>query len=304
MKAYMFPGQGSQVKGMGGALFDKYSEHTAVADDILGLSIRRLCLENPDGMLKQTQYTQPALYVVNTLMYLDVRATEANPPDYFIGHSLGEYNALQAAGVFDFATGLRLVKRRGELMAQAAGGAMAAVLNLAPESIAPILRDSGLDAIDIANFNSPVQTVIAGPKEVITAAQEAFTGREGVRFIPLNVSAAFHSRYMGPTQRDMASALDRVTLSAPTVPVIANVTARPYRSTELKKTLCDQICSPVQWLGSIRYLMDAGVSELQEVGPGKVLTKLVRAIQRQVTPPATAVTDVTDDRTARPSTGR
>lgn len=315
MKAYMFPGQGSQARGMGGELFDGYTDLTRTADEILGYSIKRLCIDDPDRNLRETQYTQPALYVVNALMYLDKRTSDPEPPDYFIGHSLGEYNALFAAGVFDFATGLRLVKRRGELMSRESDGAMAAVLNLEEDAMAAILREHGLDAIDVANINSPTQIVLSGPRAALARAGEIFSDHEGARFIPLNVSAAFHSRYMRRSEEAMATMLDQTHVAELITPVIANATARPYRREEMKRTLCRQICSPVQWLDSVRYLMGAGVSEFHEIGPGKVLTKLVRGIQRQATPlvldhpSSAAASDHTssaaassDDRARRPST--
>ena len=164
MLAYLFPGQGSQKKGMGLSLFEHYPELVKEADAILGYSIEDLCLNDPDDLLKQTQYTQPALYVVNALSYLERIKEDGKEPDYVAGHSLGEYDALFAAGVFDFATGLKLAKRRGELMAEARNGGMAAVIGMKENEIRKVIEENELQQIDIANLNSPNQIVISGPK--------------------------------------------------------------------------------------------------------------------------------------------
>lgn len=165
MKVYVFPGQGSQSKGMGQGLFDKYPELTSKADKILGYSIKKLCLEDPDENLRYTQYTQPAIYTVNALMYLNKIAKTGEKPSFVVGHSLGEYNALYAAGVIDFETGLKIVKKRGELMSRAKGGGMAAVIGLREEEVRDVLKENGIESIDIANINSCSQIVISGPKE-------------------------------------------------------------------------------------------------------------------------------------------
>src|SRR5258708_4248747 len=167
MIAFVFPGQGSQKRGMGQGLFDEVREYVTVeqhVDSILGYSMRKLCLEDPDNRLKETQFTQPSLYVVNALHYYKA-VSQGTRPAYLAGHSLGEYNALLAAGVFDFLTGLRLVKKRGELMSQARNGAMGAVIGLGVTMIAKVIREQGLTSLDIANFNSPLQTAVSGPSE-------------------------------------------------------------------------------------------------------------------------------------------
>ncbi len=195
MRAYLFPGQGSQHLGMGEGLFDKYPELTAQADRILGYSIKELCLEDPNGVLGNTKYTQPALYVVNTLHYLEM-VNDQGPPDIVAGHSLGEYTALYAAGVFDFETGLRLVRHRGELMSEATGGGMAAVIGLSEDKLRQTLMDHGLQQVDIANYNHVTQIVISGPQAQIEQAQQACE-KAGARIvIPLKVSGAFHSSMM------------------------------------------------------------------------------------------------------------
>ncbi len=281
MKTFMFPGQGSQVRGMGADLFDAYPALTARADEILGYSIKELCLEDPRGELNKTQFTQPALYVVNALSYQRKLDAGAGQPDYLAGHSLGEFNALQAAGVFDFETGLQLVRKRGELMSQASGGAMAAILNAGKEEIEEILKAKGLASIDLANHNSETQSVISGLVEDITKAQGCFTGN--MLYYPLNTSGAFHSRYMRPAQEQFEQFLAQFTLAAPSIPVIANVTALPYEHDAIASTLARQISSMVRWSESIQFLMARSEQmEFEELGVGEVLSKLARAIRSQV----------------------
>jgi trans-AT polyketide synthase, acyltransferase and oxidoreductase domains len=154
MTTYIFPGQGSQVKGMGADLFSAYPSHIQQADNILGYSIARLCLEDPDNQLNNTNYTQPALYIVNALSYLKKIQEDQTTPNYVAGHSLGEYSALFAAGVFDFETGLKLVQKRGELMHQATGGGMAAVIGLQNDAVDNVIKQNALSTISIANVNS------------------------------------------------------------------------------------------------------------------------------------------------------
>ena len=176
MLVYVFPGQGSQKKGMGAELFDQIEEFTSVEKDIdnlLGYSLRELCVDDPKGVLDQTQYTQPALFVTNALHYYS-QTKNGSQADYLAGHSLGEYNALLAAGAFDLLTGVKLVQKRGALMSQAKDGGMAAVIGLSAEEIKTVLTDNGLDAVDVANFNSPQQTVVSGPVADIEKAKQAF----------------------------------------------------------------------------------------------------------------------------------
>ncbi|HEY0837824.1 MAG TPA: ACP S-malonyltransferase [Azospirillum sp.] len=288
MKSYLFPGQGSQRVGMGENLFDAFPDITATADAILDYSIKELCLRDPDRQLGQTQYTQPALYVVNALNHRQRARDTGERPDFVAGHSVGEYNALECAGVVSFEDGLRLVQRRGQLMSTAPKGAMAAVIGLTAERVGEILAENGLSAIDVANYNAHNQTIISGLEADIRDAQPCFERHQGM-YIPLNVSGAFHSRYMAPVQADFADFLDTIKFSDPRIPVIANVDARPYQPGQVARTLRDQLTHSVRWLDSIRYLLDQGVQEFIESGPGDVLTKLVRSIRSQYKPaPATA----------------
>ena len=267
---------------MGAPLFDRFPDWTQSADEVLGYSIRELCVDDPRGELVLTQFTQPALYVVNALSYRARQEDGAAAPDFVAGHSLGEYNALQASGVFDFATGLAMVKRRGALMAKVSGGGMAAIIGMPPETIQDLLQTSDAGrTLDVANFNSFDQTVIAGPTDAITAVKSQFEAAGVKLFVPLKVSAPFHSRYMRDPQAEFSGFLDGYTFGTPAIPVIANATARPYDAAQVRETLASQIGSPVKWLDSVLYLLDQGVTEFQETGPGNVLSKLVTQIRKK-----------------------
>jgi malonyl CoA-acyl carrier protein transacylase len=286
MIAFVFPGQGSQKRGMGQGLFDEVKEYRAVetaVDAILGYSMRKLCLDDADNRLRNTQFTQPSLYVVNALHYYKAIELGARP-DYVAGHSLGEYNALLAAGVFDFLTGLRLVKKRGELMAQAKNGGMAAIIGLSAETIAQVIKEQGLTTVDVANFNSPSQVVISGPTDSINLLGPVFEKAGAQIYMPLPVSAAFHSRYMADAGKSFAEFLAPMSFAAPEMPVIANVTGQPYpsgsASDAVKSLLVDQITRPVQWTQSVQFLLRQGVREFKEIGPGNVLTRLVQQIRQ------------------------
>ena len=288
MTAFVFPGQGSQKRGMGQGLFDEVREYTAVEKDvdaILGYSLRKLCLEDPDNRLKETQFTQPCLYVVNALHYYKA-VSQGTRPAYLAGHSLGEYNALLAAGVFDFLTGLRLVKKRGELMSEAKNGGMGAVLGLSSTIIKKAIVEHGLQTLDVANFNTPSQTVISGPVEDIRRAGPIFEKLGARLYVPLQVSAAFHSRYMGPAARAFADYLAPMSFASPRIPVIANVTAQPYPtgnpSESVKSLLTRQIDHSVQWVQSMRLLISEGVTQFMEMGPGNVLTRSIQEIRQDM----------------------
>ncbi len=277
-KIYVFPGQGSQSPGMGGELFDQFPELVKQADDVLGCSIKNLCLDDSEKRLNQTDYTQPALYIVNALTYLSKTEKTDLRPDFVAGHSLGEYNALFAAGVFDFLTGLKIVQKRGQTMAKVTGGGMAAVIGMQPDKIKQVLKDASFESIDIANLNSPKQTVISGRKEDIDAVKTVFEDA-GVRmFIPLKVSGAFHSRYMQDAQNEFADFLRHFEFQPVKIPVISNYTAAPYQNDETANNMVQQISNPVRWMESIQYCKLQPEPEFEEIGPGKVLTKLIKQI--------------------------
>ena len=280
--ACLFPGQGSHSKGMGGGLFERFADWTADADRILGYSIQELCVEDPRGELGLTGFTQPALFVVNAMTYRAREEAGRPRPGYLAGHSLGEYNALHAAGAFDFATGLRLVQRRGLLMGRVYGGGMSAVIGLDPARIEHVLAASESGRrLDVANFNSFDQTVIAGPKDDLETTRAALLEAGARACLPLNVSAPFHSRYMKEAQNEFAAFLGGFTLAASAIPVLANATGAPYDVAAVRETLARQIGSSVRWLDSIVWLLDRGVTEFEEVGPGAVLTKLVAQVKKK-----------------------
>ena len=283
MKVYGFPGQGSQRKLMGSGLFARFPGETAVADRVLGYSIEQLCLDDPRRELGRTEFTQPALYVVSALSYLDRIDQDPAPPDFLVGHSLGEYAALFAAGVFDFETGLRLVQRRGAVMAAAGSGAMAAVVGVDEATVVGVLRDSGLDGLDLANYNATDQFVVSGPVEQIDRARPMFEAA-GARTVLLNVSVPLHSRYMSPAAEEFGRFLGEFTFGPPAIPVLANVDALPYTAETLKERLTAQMTSPVRWTDTVRRLMGHGEFDFVELGPGQVLTKLVKKIRAAAAP--------------------
>lgn len=285
MLAFIFPGQGSQKAGMGSGLFDTVKEFRAVereVDDLLGYSIRKLCLENPENALRQTQFTQPALYVVNALHYYAARSS-GQRADFLAGHSLGEFNALLAAEAFDFLTGLRLVQKRGELMSQVHNGGMAAVVGLAPLEVMRVLRDSELCDVDVANYNSPAQTIVSGPRNAVEAAKSAFEEAGASLYVGLPVSAAFHSRYMKDAAQHFGAFLEGFRFAPLKVPVIANTTGLPYpmgaADDAIRLALTRQVTQPVLWSQTVRYLLDRGVEQFVELGPGQVLANLVRQVR-------------------------
>lgn len=288
MRAFVFPGQGSQKKGMGERLFDEVYEFMSrerEIDALLGYSVREVCLQDPAGILRDTRYTQPCLFVVNALHYYRAVADGVRA-NVVAGHSLGEFNALLAAGVFDLLTGLQLVKRRGEIMSEAKGGAMAAVIGLPADEVSRVLRDEGLFGVDVANYNAPTQTVIAGPASELDRAESAFEDAGAHMFVPLPVSGAFHSRHVRQAAHAFGELIADVPLAAPRLRVISNVTGEPYPMNDggdaIKDLLVKQMTCPVQWEKSVRYLLGLGVTQCVEVGPGNVLTKLIDQTRREV----------------------
>ncbi|MFC6657546.1 ACP S-malonyltransferase [Roseibium salinum] len=269
MKACMFPGQGAQRIGMGEGLFSRFQEEVSQADDILGYSITALVQDGPMEKLSQTEYTQPALYVVNSLKYLSYLAEGETPPDILLGHSVSEYVALFASGVLDFAAGLRLVAKRGALMAEARGGGMAAVLGLEAAAIEELLKEKAIADIFPANFNTPKQTVLSGRRETIVEAEQMFLEAGASHYKVLPVSGAFHTPFMNEARDRFAEFAADVPFGTQQVPVISNVTARPHVDGRIRERMIEQITSPVRWSESLRYLMARGVafSDTVELGP-------------------------------------
>ena len=275
----MAPGQGAQRKGMGSTLFDAFPRLVEEADSLLGYSIRQLCEDDPDQRLADTTYTQPALYTVNALSYYAQLEKSGRPPDFAIGHSLGEYNALLIAEAFSFAEGLKLVKKRGELMGRLKDGGMLAVIGPAVNEIRWALDQAGIQTIDTANLNTPTQTILSGPKTDLDRVAEVFN-RDGVRTVPLNVSAAFHSRYMSQMKSTFAAFIADVAFNPLMVPVISNYTARPYRDAEIASNLVQQLDHGVRWCESVQYLMKEESPVFEELGGQGILTRMVDEIRK------------------------
>jgi malonyl CoA-acyl carrier protein transacylase len=274
----VFPGQGSQSVGMGGDLFDRFPDMEAVADRVLGYSIRRLCLQDPNRQLGQTAFTQPALFSVSAMHYRRYITDGGAEPDFLAGHSLGEYNALLAAEAFDFETGLRLVQRRGALMGAVSGGGMAAVIGLEAARIRALIAEAGAETVDIANFNAVGQTVLSGPTADLERLAAAVAAAGG-RFVPINVKTAFHSRYMRPVAQQFAAFLSEQRFAPLVIPVISNFTALPYRDDEVANNLIKQIDHSVRWVESVQYLLNEPEPDFVECGPGTVLTRLIKEIR-------------------------
>jgi malonyl CoA-acyl carrier protein transacylase len=278
-KVVMFPGQGSQFQGMGEQLFTEFPEIVERANKVLGYNIADVCLNNPDNKLNQTSYTQPALFLVNYLHYQKY-LKDNKAPNYFLGHSLGEFNALNAAGVFDFETGLQIVQKRGELMFSINGTGMAALIGAEYKEIKEMLKSNFPD-IDIANVNTPSQMVISGPVASLEKAADSFE-EEGLVYIPLKVSGAFHSRYMNPIKDKFEQFIEEKQLKKCSIPVISNFSAATYPDDidGILKNMVNQIDNRVKWMQSIEYVMFQGDCDFVEVGPGDVLTNIIKKIKK------------------------
>ena len=271
--AWLFPGQGTQRRGMGNEVLDLYPGLLKKADDILGYSIRSLCLEDPDNKLGSTEYCQPAMYIVNALMFLERRRREPWP-DFIVGHSLGEYSALFASGAFDFETGLKIVKIRAKLMATAGEGSMLAIIGPTLEKLLQLIQELELQELDVANYNLPTQTVMSGPDKAIQLLDSAIIDRDIGRTVHLHVGGAFHSRYAESAARAFAKELDHFDFLDPFVPTLSSVTARPFEPGTVKSLLSTQILRSVEWVKTMTYLHSQNVKTAYQIGPGRVLNGL------------------------------
>lgn len=284
-----FPGQGSQFVGMGKELYERDADVRtlyAEANAALGYDLQRLCFEGPEEQLRLTQHTQPAILVHSVAVWTLLQKCGIRAA-FLAGHSLGEYSALVAAGVLAFRDAVRLVHQRGAFMQAAvpAGeGNMAALMGMAAPAVEALCEEfGGQGVLQPANYNGPDQIVIAGNTACVQAAVAAVKERRLGRAIPLNVSAPFHCQMLRPAATRLADALRGIVLGTFTLPVIANVTARPYPSmTSVKDTLVTQVCAPVRWTESMQYAVTQGCDTFLEVGPGKVLAGLMRRLAPQV----------------------
>ena len=287
--AHVFPGQGSQRVGMGIDLYSSFKQVKDIydeADSVLGFPLSKICFEGPEDELRQTINAQPAI-LVTSIAYLVAKGLWADygsgSPVFVAGHSLGEYTALVAAKALAFADAVRLARERGRLMHEAGQrtpGGMVAIIALDESSVQEICKQSGAQ---VANINSSEQIVISGTHDCLAQAMELAKARQAHRVVPLQVSAAFHSHLIQPVVGEMGQVISNVKFNDPVVPVIANTTAQPINTAdEIRTELLSQICSCVQWRRSVEYMINTGVSTFIEIGPGSVLTGLIKRIANQV----------------------
>jgi [acyl-carrier-protein] S-malonyltransferase len=288
MVALLFPGQGSQFVGMGRDLAERFPEARAVfeeADDALGMALSRIMWEGPEDELTATLNAQPAILTHSVAVHRVV-AARLEGVGLAAGHSLGEFSAYVAAGALRFDDAVRTVRRRGELMyrsGEARPGTMAAVLGLDDETVERVCRDASREGEVCvpANYNSPGQLVISGDVAAVDRAVELAREAGARRAVRLNVSGAFHSPLMEVAEAGLAEALDQATISRPAFPVVSNVTAEPVSEPEVaRELLVRQLTSPVRWTACVRAILDAGITTFLELGPGSVLSGLLRRIER------------------------
>ena len=288
--AFIFPGQGSQYAGMGRELAENFSAAKAVfdeADDALGFSISDLCFNGPDEELQLTSNTQPAILTASIAVHR-VLTAQGITPDFVAGHSLGEYSALVAAGSLTLADAVKIVRQRGQLMQQAVPvgvGAMAAILGLEAGKVAEACALAAENQIcSPANFNTPVQTVIAGHREAVERACAKCLEMGARKAIALKVSAPFHCALMMPAQEQLTPALTEATFNDLVIPLVNNVDAETVSTGNVARAgLIRQVSSSVRWTESVEKLIAEGVTSFIEVGPGKVLCGLVKSISKEVT---------------------
>jgi [acyl-carrier-protein] S-malonyltransferase len=286
--AFVFPGQGSQAVGMGKSLYQNYPAAREVldqADASLGHKITEICFNGPEEILKDTRNAQPAILAVSAAV-CQILKSEGIQADFVAGHSLGEYSALVAAEAITLSDALKLVAERSRLMAQAdpdRNGTMAAILGMDRTILAECLEEASLTGkVEAANYNCPGQIVISGVKTGVAKMQELVAAKGG-KFIPLAVSGPFHSSFMKQAAGEFRPFLEKTHWCQPSIPLIANVTARPVRKEALPESLYRQIFSPVLWEDTLNYLFNSGVETFVEVGPGRVLSGLTKKTLKGVT---------------------
>ncbi|MEW5988298.1 MAG: ACP S-malonyltransferase [Chloroflexota bacterium] len=289
--AFLCPGQGSQQVGMGHDLYERVPAARAVfeqADDLLGLALSTLCFQGPEDALTDTANQQPALFVTSVATWQAMAAQGWPAAAYAAGHSLGEFSALVIAGSLAFADGLRLVRRRGELM-KAAGqrqpGAMAAILALDAVQVEAICAQAQATTgrvVQLANDNCPGQSVISGDEVALEEAMKLAQAAGARKVVRLPITIAAHSPLMAPAAAEFAAAVTATPIAAPQIPLIGNVSAQPLTTpAAIRAELAAQLTGPVRWRESIHYLLREGVDTFVEVGPGDVLLSLVKRIDRQ-----------------------
>ena len=284
--AFVFPGQGSQKVGMGLDLYQNSPAAREVfeeCDRALDFSLSQLCFQGPEEELCQTIHAQPAIVATSVACLRAAAELHSRfQPSLLAGHSLGEYTALVAAGVLEFGDGIRLVRERGRLMHQAGArqpGGMAAVIGLDEPSLAQLCQEAG---VEIANINSPNQIVISGAMEALNQAME-LARSQGARVVPLEVSGAFHSQLMKSAAAELARIISELYFRAPEVPIVVNTTAQPATTAqEIKEELAQQLLHCVRWQHSVQYMIDHGISTFIEIGPGSVLSGLIKRIDKGV----------------------
>ena len=272
MNVIMFAGQGSQAKGVGGALFSKYSQYVRSARDILGYSVEDLFLGADVGRLDSTDFAQPAIFLLNHLYYLEHCKSHPSP-DIAIGHSLGEYNALVCANVISFEEGLRMVQMRGILMRDMEGGTMSAVVGPAANEIEEAIRQAGLADVEIGNFNTPRQHVLTGTVSGIDALERVLAPQ--AKLFRLKVSGPFHSRFMRPASAYYQTFLERFAFRSPTLTVYSNAHVSEYSVKNALSNLVDQIWMPVRWADTMRRILPS-VTSLDELGHSRILSNMRR----------------------------
>jgi [acyl-carrier-protein] S-malonyltransferase len=285
--ALLFAGQGSQTVGMGHDLCERLEccrDLFECANDILGRDLRKICFDGPETLLTQTDNAQPGILLVSLVC---LAALQEQAPDFAFGAaaglSLGEFSALTAAETFSFEDGLRLIQQRGRFMQDACNttsGIMASIIGMDDAALVEVCREAD---VDVANLNCPGQTVISGAKDKIAKAVELAKTRGAKRAIPLQVAGAYHSRLMQSAQDKLASALSEVAMKTPFVTVVHNVTARPANGAgEIKELLVRQVTSSVRWTESMQWLVGEGYTRFIELGPGNVLSGLMKRINKDV----------------------
>ena len=287
--AWLFPGQASQYVGMGKDIFDHTDlgkHYFECANDIMECDIQSIIFYGPKEKLKQTQYTQPAIYIVSVILGELLKA-KGFSPNAVAGHSLGEYSSLSIANAFDFETGLSLVKIRAENMAKAGaaqGGTMAAIIGIEDNTVSELCSDySGNGVVVAANYNSPGQVVISGSPEAVKSVMDSAKVSGARMTVQLNVSGAFHSPLMAPAREALADSLDSFEISDSLFPIFTNVDAEPItKGHEIKDSLIRQLENPVLWSKSILSMKDFGIQSFTEVGPGKILQGLNKRIDRKI----------------------